>query len=263
MTVVLVLAVGCGENLTPPPGPSGDANLTCVPDLDGKIVAAELAPTLETESRYFVGRDRAVDLVGVVDSGGRRSWDFSVSRADDQILSLTAHALGTQWYAGSFPGGQFVTAIDATTDGIYAEDALALSLLGVASTVENPPAGKTLIVYDQPVALLRFPLQAGARWTSVGDISGGTIRGLPYLGRDTYDVVVDGAGRMALPDATFTQALRVRTQVTVAPSIGAAVTRRQVGFYFECFGEIARATSRDGETSADFTTASELRRLAF
>lgn len=261
--MLLVLAAGCGENLTPAPGPGADPALACVPDLDGKIVAAELSPTLETESRYFVGTDRPVDLAGTVDAGGRRSWDWSVSRADDRVLALTAHALGPQWYAGSFPGGQFVTAIDATTDGIYAEDELALSLLGIASTVENPATGKTLVVYEQPVALLRFPLQAGARWTSVGEIRAATIRGLPYVGRDTYEVTVDASGRMALPDATFTQALRVRTLVTVAPSIGAAVTRRQVGFYFECFGEVARATSRDGETSVDFGTASELRRLAF
>jgi hypothetical protein len=36
---------------------------------------------------------------------------------------------------------------------------------------------------------------------------------------------------------------------------------RQTSFFFECFGEVARATSQPNETQDDFTTAAELRRL--
>ena len=43
--------------------------------------------------------------------------------------------------------------------------------------------------------------------------------------------------------------------------MGASVSRRQVSFLFECFGEVARATSRDDEQAVDFTTAAEVRRL--
>ena len=63
-----------------------------------------------------------------------------------------------------------------------------------------------------------------------------------------------------LPGITFTQALRVRTHVTAAPAAGASVSKWQVSFLYECFGEIARATSENGETQADFTTAAEVRR---
>jgi hypothetical protein len=35
-----------------------------------------------------------------------------------------------------------------------------------------------------------------------------------------------------------------------------------VSFWFECFGEIGRATSRANEPASDFTTAEELRRFA-
>ena len=44
--------------------------------------------------------------------------------------------------------------------------------------------------------------------------------------------------------------------------VGASTSRRQVSFLFECFGEVARATSLPDETVVDFTTAAELRRLS-
>jgi len=133
----------------------------------------------------------------------------------------------------------------------------------VASAADSPPEGQTLLVYDAPVALLRFPLAPGLAWTEIGRISRGTLLGLPYVGTDGYDLAVDGSGRLVLPDLEVTQALRVRTRVTVAPALGAAVTRRQTAFLFECLGEVARATSRDGETEDDFATAAELRRFTF
>jgi hypothetical protein len=36
---------------------------------------------------------------------------------------------------------------------------------------------------------------------------------------------------------------------------------RQDSYLFECFGEVARATSQPNETSDDFTTAAEVRRF--
>jgi hypothetical protein len=132
---------------------------------------------------------------------------------------------------------------------------------GFASAEENGPEGKTLLVYAQPVALYRYPLEVGKTWVTVGQVSNGTLRGLPYAGRDTYTITVESSGRLDLPDLTFTQAMRVKTNVTAEPAVGAPVTRRQTGFVFECFGEVARATSRDGETQDDFTQAAEVRRL--
>ena len=35
----------------------------------------------------------------------------------------------------------------------------------------------------------------------------------------------------------------------------------QISFLFECFGEVARATSQPNETNQDFTTAAEVRRF--
>jgi hypothetical protein len=95
----------------------------------------------------------------------------------------------------------------------------------------------------------------------VGTVKNATLRGLPYAGTDTYVITVDGAGTLLLQDYTFTQAMRVRTDLTAAPAAGETVTTKQVSFLFECFGEVARATSQNNETQENFTTAAEVRRL--
>lgn len=265
-----ILCAACGENLTPPPerdpyAPPEQEPLACLPDLDGRIEAAELGAALGIPVHYLVspaGEEREVDLVGK-DDAGDRVWDWSVDLEDDQLAELRAEPLDGRWYAGSFASGSFVTPLDlaGSVEAVYAEDEEALWLLGVASAEEDPPEGRTLLVYDEPVATFQFPLAPGSEWVAVGQIRNGTLRGLPYSGRDVYEVADDASGTMALPDLTFTQAHRVRTHVTVAPTVGQSVSRRQVSFLFECFGEVARATSRDDEPEEDFTTATEVRRL--
>ena len=111
--------------------------------------------------------------------------------------------------------------------------------------------------------MLQFPVVVGQSFVSSGEITSGVAFGLPYAGRDTYEVDVDAEGAIDLLQYSFDQVLRVRTTVTVEPAVGAAVTKKQVSFYAECFAEVARVTSQDGETNDDFTEAAELRRLGF
>ena len=40
----------------------------------------------------------------------------------------------------------------------------------------------------------------GDAWTSVGEVRDGVVQGLPYAGRDTYQIEVSGAGELVLPD---------------------------------------------------------------
>ncbi len=269
---LVALLAACGPNRTYPERAAYEgqppAPLSCVPNLDGRIDAAELEAALGVPVRYLVspaGARRPVDLAGSTDAQGRRVWSLSTDWADDRVATLTASALAGRWYAASFPTGELVAPLDlgGLLESVYATDGSNLLLLGYASTREAPPEGKTLVVYTQPVALYRFPLENGKQWVSAGEVRNATVRGLPYAGRDTYQVRLDGVGQLELPDVTFTQALRARTTVTVEPSVGQSVQRRQVGWLFECFGEVARATSVDGEQQDDFTTTAELRRLGF
>ncbi len=262
LACALLALAACGENATPVGEPPSPFAASCVPDLDGTLTAAELPIVLDQPLTFRVGEDVAVDLAGR-GSGADRQWDWSVDTAGDALRDQLAVALDDQWYAGSFPGGRFVLAVDAATDAVYAADDRGLYLLGLASHDEAPPAGKTLLPYAAPVAVLRLPVAAGDRWTETATITGGTLRGLPYNGTDTYAISADARGELHLPYVRFTDALRVRTTVTSTPAVGgASVVVRQSQFFSECFGEIGRATSRPGEPADDFTTAATLRRLA-
>jgi hypothetical protein len=264
--------VGCGDNRTPPPTRAAyeagaPEALPCVPNLDGKIEASELTPQIGIPATYLVspsGKERTVDVAGAPNAQGQLAWSLGVDFADDLALTVRASTVEGKWYAASFPQpGAFVAPFDAggRVEGVYLHSPERLALLGLASVAPDVPEGRTLLVYGTPVELYRFPLAPGAEWTSVGEVRDATLRGLPYAGRDTYEVKVDGAGQLALPDFVLTQALRVRVKVTVAPAAGQTTTQRQTQFLFECLGEVARATSKLDEPQEDFTTALELRRL--
>jgi hypothetical protein len=66
-----------------------------------------------------------------------------------------------------------------------------------------------------------------------------------------------------VPYVEFSPIMRVRTHVTRTPSTGTPVVgKRTTIFLFECFGEVARAESKQDEPAADFTSAAYLRRFA-
>jgi hypothetical protein len=255
-----ILLTACGDNVTPPPRQNYQAAdaapLACAPNLDGKLESAELQAAIGTPVDYLInpaGKDRSISLSGP-------PFRFDIDFADDQKLTVAASTVAGKWYSASFPTGEFVTAVDAagTVEGVYRHEDNGLFLLGLASKNEGD---KTLLVYDQPIAVVRFPLTPGTKWVSVGKVTNGTFRGLPYAGTDTYEVEDDAVGKLVLHDFTFEQVHRLRTKVTVSPSAGMVTTRRQVSFFAECFGEVVRAVSKDNEPNADFTVASELRRL--
>ncbi len=269
--LALLLLAACSENLTKTKERASyaagePAKLTCVPNLDGKIEASELAPTFDVPVRFLVspaGKERPIDLAPRTDAEGKLRWVYSVDNADDQAAEISASPIQGKWYADRFPGATFVSAFDAAgrTESIYANDASGISLLGLASREPDPPEGKTLLVYLSPVPIYKFPLAQGLAYTSIGEARNSTLRGLPYAGRDTYEVKVDAVGQLELPDVIFTQALRVRTRVTLEPAAGQATTQLQTSFLFECFGEVMRVTSKPGEKNEDFTVASEIRRF--
>jgi hypothetical protein len=253
---VLLALAACEANTTPVPSTEVTPPLGCLPNRDGTITAAELPVVLDTPVDYYVsppGVTRNVALSGT-------TWDLSTEYPDDVSTPVAATALSMQWYANDFPSGQFVTDGPEGLDAIYHLDDQGLWLHGLASKTSG--ASQTLLVYAEPVPVLRLPLAAGDAWTATGTVANGTIDGLPYIGTDTYEVSADSDGRLDLPYVDFTPALRVSTHVTVRPDAGGTTTsRRQVSFLFECFGEVARAESRADEPSADFTVAASLRRF--
>lgn len=269
LSALAILALGCGENRTlpgpTPYAPGAEPTFACLPDLDGELEAGELPIALGEEVRYLVnppGVTRPVNVDGAVDAAGQRSWDLATDYADDRLVAIGPTALSEHWFAAEFPEADYAAPvdIDGTILGVYHLDERALWLHGVASREPDPPEGRTLLPYDAPIPLYRFPLRPGDRWVTEGTISEGTALGLAYRGTDTYDVSVIGAGRLDLPDWSFGQAWRVDQRVTVAPAIGEPVRRTITSWLFECFGEVARAESPDGVTGP-LDQAAELRRI--
>lgn len=268
--VCLALAAGCGPNRTPPRRMPWDADaaippLGCVPDLDGRIEARELTPSIGTPVSFLVspiGELRDVDLVGVDIGGGERRWDLGTDYASDRVASTVALDPALQWYAGTFPTADVAVPTDPSgaVDALYQLEDDGFYLLGLASHEESPPEGQTLLPYATPILLFALPLTPGLDWISTAE-SSGTLRGLPYAGRDTYESRVPAMGELILPDVTFTLAMRVATRVTISPSAGAPVVRRQSTFVFECFGQVASVTAVDGDDTEDFTVAAEMRRF--
>jgi len=285
--VALALSlVGCDdENLTWPDAgsyeSSAQAPLACIPNLDGQVEAYEMAPTLNQLASYRVSPQlpadsqdgRLVDLLGTVDDTGRRIWDWSAADSSDRNADLAATPLAGKWYADSFPGGEFTLPADAggRLETVYSHGEDALRVYGVASTEPDPPEGRTLLVYETPVVFLPFPLTLGQSWTQTGVVRNGTLQGLsPWSQDDVYEATVDAAGELRLPDFTFTQVLRLYTKVTIKPKAGArdGYTQHQYSYIFECFGEVARATSPlvydpELDPGKDFSVAREVRRLGW
>ncbi len=262
-------AIGCGENLTRDRDPfkqSEPPNLTCVPNLDGRIDANELEASIGVPASFLVspsGKEREVDLIGTSDEKGSPIWDFSQDFAEDGQAFIEAIDLKGTWFEKEFPEGDFAAPADVTGTilAVYRHTSEALLLLGLASKEEAPNQGKTLLVYDTPIGLYQFPLEPGKKWVATGNVVNGVAFGLPYAGKDTYSVSVDVSGTLELFDYIFEQVHRVKLHVVQEPSVGQSVSTRQSQFLFECFGEVARATSKNGETKDNFTKAVEVRRL--
>jgi hypothetical protein len=262
--LLLALLAACGVNQTPQPAPPSTLP-ACVPNRDGQLTAAELPIALGQTAGYFAspaGVSRTVDLVGK-QVGGEQLWDLSQENADDVVVELGPIALGAQWYAASFPSGQFVVDAGSGLDGVYHQDDQALWLDGTASHEAAPAAGKTLVRYATPVAVLRFPLKDGDAYSTTAPLTDAVIAGLPFIGSDQIDVDVSGHGRVDVPYVNFSPALRVRTHLLrKASSGGAMIGRRTTALLYECFGEVVHADSKTDESNADFTSAAGLRRFA-
>jgi hypothetical protein len=255
MRALLLCLAACGVNATPQPAPVPTLP-SCIPNRDGTITADELPIALGATLDYYDSTNAAVNLVGA-----NAIWDMSSEEASDTIVALGPVELGPQWYASQFPGSQFVVDAGGGLDGIYHQDAEALWLDGTASQTPMPAAGKTLIRYTDPAAVLRFPISDGDAFSTTAQLAGATIDGLPFIGTDQIDVDVTGSGRLDVPYTEFSPVLRVRTHV-VRASGAVSVGKRTTIFLFECFGEVAHAESKQNEPDADFTTAAVLRRFA-
>jgi len=267
----LVCVMGCAAAPVDPrmdPDGGGFIPLPDVPDApscrgnrDGVIDRGEVVFAPGVEVRYRInppGTQARVDPRGTMRADGTRAWDFRDTTGATTTLSLLDAR--TQWFAARFPTAQYAARLDprAGNLGVYRATDTTIELLGVAGAAE---AEGTLVRYDVPVGLLRFPLRVGATWTAEATTVESMVQNTPVAARDRYEVSVDARGELRLNEITFADAVRVRVEVTQRFPAGPGVRRIQYLWMVECYGEAARMTSLDNEVNPDFTMALEFRRL--
>lgn len=240
--------------------PDGGGTVVCRGNRDGTIARNEVVFVPGVEVRYRINPPNTLARVSPrgADVGGVRTWDFTDGSGDLATLTLSTSA--GQWWLPRFPTAQYASRLDPRSPnlGVYRAGETSVELLGLVGPTEST---MTVVPYEPGVAVLRFPLSLGMTWTAESTTSNAQVEGTPVASRDRYSFNVDARGTVRLPDLTFTDALRVRIELTQQFPAGPGVRKIQYLWMVECYGEVARMTSQDGEVDPDFTMAAEFRRL--
>ena len=241
-----------------PDGFSADALTNGCPfNMDGIIQRAEI-PAMPGLGGFFEATQTGTTAtVDVKKHSG--TWDFSaVGASDEKVFDGLTSPTGA-WWATSFPDASYAQLLDASSGllGVYKIEDTRLRLLGAVSATSG--FGSTNVKYDPPIDVLRFPLSSTSTWTVSTTLSG-TASGIGFYATETWGFKVDDSGTVKTPAATF-PSLRLRVDYEQVYGFSVS-TRISYLFITECYGTIARIRSNSGETSGDFTQASEYRRLA-
>jgi hypothetical protein len=241
-------------------GPESDGGArVCAANGDGTITRAEAPLRAGLYATFRVAEDATVSTAGVDRGDGTRAWDLSGALSGDTDVRRELRPLGAEWYATEFPGAGWTARLAERAEllGVFEITETELLLRGVVSPEDG--FTRTLLDYDPPVVVLRFPLTSGSTWETTSTVSG-TASGVAVLYTETYASTVDARGELTAPFGAF-EVLRVRT--VLDRLVGALPTRvRSYAFVSECFGTVATIASGDNETQVEFTTAAEVSRLS-
>jgi hypothetical protein len=240
---------------------SPDAPATSCANQDGTITRGEVTFAAGAHENMRIGQEATVDTAGMANPDGTRAWDLSGMLANDQDVDVATLPLAGTWYAGNFPDATYAAQLSqsSTLLGVFRATDTELQLVGVVSPDGNP-ATRTLLTYDPPATILRFPLAMGASFSSTSTVSGQAPPVFLASYVETYDSTVDATGTLATPFGSF-PVLRLRTTLTRTTG-GIPTIVRTFTFVAECYGAVAVVTSNPDETQTEFTTAAEARRIA-
>ena len=262
-----VVLAACGTQAPDTPPARADFALApdalelCLPNNDGVVerqkvnfitgLSADVVANPPGTLATFDPRGRLVD--------GQLEWDLST--IDGVVAPLRVEAARDFWFAKHFPDGEIAmgTTVKADTLQVLRAESDRVLLLGLASRQPE----QTLLVYSPPVVAMRFPMQVGQSFTSSSELKDGSkLNGLPFYSQDSYEIRIDVEGMLRLPHLRLHRVLRLETLVTIHTFGNVTKTTRQLQWFTECYGEVARALSQTDEKEALFTQATELRRLA-
>lgn len=244
---------GTSDAFVPPADGGG-----CAPNHDGTIDRAEVPLQAGLRATYRIATNATVNTAGTM-MGGTRVWDFSAALPGDHDVIVETLPTTGAWYAADFANATYATKLSDAQDllGVFETSATALLLRGVVSPSNGATATK--LTYATPVPTLQFPFHVGSTWNANSNVSG-TAQGIASFYTEAYTNKVDATGELATPFGKFTVQ---RVSVVLTRTVGALVTTtRTFVFVAECFGPVANVVSQSNETTAEFTSAAEIRRLA-
>lgn len=240
--------------------PQDTTSELCTPNHDESIGLAELPLRAGKMANFRVATDATFNTAGVAAGGGKKSWDLSVTLANDADVQIALASPAGAYWAADFPAATYAAPLSAGSDllGVFNVDATAVTLLGVVS----PTAGTfgTNIAYDPPAIILKLPITPSAQWSSSSTVSG-TLNGGFVNYTETYESIVDSVGTMKTPYGEF-PVMRVATDMAQLQIVTPFGGKRSFSWVAECFGSVANATSQDFESSSEFADPAEVRRLA-
>jgi hypothetical protein len=232
--------------------------LTCSPNHDGTITRVEMPVGAGLHATFRIGGpSAAVSTLGTAQADGGREWKLDTAFAADRSVLVETTSLEGAWFQADFPGASYTSKLSDTSTllGVFEATADALLLRGIVSPTSTYPSTK--LVYSPPAKLIAFPLTHGSTFTTTSTVSG-TYSGMPgYSYSETYVSNSDQVGDAVTPFARFPV-----QRVAVVVSRSSLTYTRQFLFVTECFGTVATMTSAQYEAAAEFTSASEVRRLA-
>jgi hypothetical protein len=240
-------------------GPDADT-LLCTGNGDGVIQVGEARPVLGASLVYLVnaeGSRPAVDVEGVIEEG-RRTWIFDREAADDRRVVEEILDPADRWFAAHFPGATHASVVPGfeSAVGVYRASDEGIALLGIASTDDD----STLISYDRPIFVVRFPASVGDTWTDEARATG-RVEHVAFNAVESYTVTVDAAGTVRVPAGTF-PTLRVRTEMDRRDAGPFDDHRITYVWIAECWGRVAYVGSASGESDPSFSNAEDYWRLA-
>ncbi len=255
MRRLLLAALGLAACGPVNPGGAGEGR-TVVPDcsvsLDGAVSVAEMPLVPGTRALYV--RNDPDAPVAALPGGGDVELDLTDG---PEAVVLTVELLdpaGTEW-GNAFPDADYASPLalqwpdllgvyDWAGTGASGE----LRLLGV-TTVDAEPAQRSHWVYDEPVVVLRLPLEPGDGWGQTATWSNGVAAGLPEAAVEDWSFTAVEAGRAELPGGIVVDEVVLvtsRVEQQLALSVGPSRSVRHGWQWFSpCFGEIAGAFGAD------------------
>ncbi|HLF63534.1 MAG TPA: hypothetical protein VI603_07270, partial [Saprospiraceae bacterium] len=172
-------------------------------------------PVITRNHLMFPGDDFVTASVAVVPdpgSGGAQViWDFSAVQQEG-VSGFAVEEADETPYASDFPGANIAFVDPSPNASFYQYHFIDGNVWEEHGSVSAGSTTPYRLNYDDPRTFLQFPVMYNGQWQDNYTYTLEYYTAPPYttLGEGSVDVSVDGYGSLILPQATFSDVLRVQ-----------------------------------------------------